>query len=195
MTADHAGHLDATTLAALLDGELEATARATAELHLAWCAACRREYLEAQSLARTNRPSRRVGWRPVAIAAAAALLVIVSGPPLRRALERGSIPAADRSSALRAASVDVVVPAPDAVVERDSTLRFAWHAPDSGSRFRLTLTDDRGETIWEVETGDTSVVLPDRIPLAAGHAYFWYVDALAPDGRSITSGAHRFSAR
>jgi hypothetical protein len=77
----------------------------------------------------------------------------------------------------------------------DGQPTFAWHAGDAGSRFKLTLVDEQGATLWSVDTGDTVVTPPHDVFLAPGRTYFWYVDALGADGRSMTSGAHRFTVR
>jgi len=66
---------------------------------------------------------------------------------------------------------------------------------DSGSRYLIRVTDERGAAVWSTETGDTSVILPAEIALLSGRQYYWYVDALGADGRSLTTGTHRFQLR
>jgi hypothetical protein len=43
----------------------------------------------------------------------------------------------------------------------------------------LRLYDREGSTVWTVETGDTSVALPDSVRLQPRVPYFWRVEAQA----------------
>jgi anti-sigma factor ChrR (cupin superfamily) len=186
-------HLSPETVAAFLDGRLDEGERFTAEAHLASCAVCRRELVELEALL-SRSPANRAPRRILVPLAAAAALALAIGIPATRSAWTGSQPqVVDRTQPGPPARLTAIAPAPDAVLDSQPT--FAWHAADAGSRFKLTLVDEEGATLWSVDTGDTVVTPPHDVVLAPGRNYFWYVDALGADGRSMTSGAHRFTVR
>jgi len=84
-----------------------------------------------------------------------------------------------------------------APVDRDtvegSGLAFAWSSQPGRSLYRLTLTDASGRALWLRDTPDTTLALPVDVSLSGGVTYFWYVDALDADGRSVTTGTRRFT--
>lgn len=71
-------------------------------------------------------------------------------------------------------------------------LRFVWRSAGPAATYRLTLTDPSGAPVWTSSAPDTAVVLAETVKLEGGRAYFWYVDALLPDGRSATTGVQQF---
>jgi anti-sigma factor ChrR (cupin superfamily) len=194
VTSDPAtDHLSPETVAAFLDGRLGDGNRATAEAHLSVCTDCRREIVELRALL-ARSPATRAPRRILVPLAAAAALALAIGIPATRSGWTGNQPqAVDRTRPGPSARLTVLGPAPDAVLDGQPT--FAWHAADAGSRFKLTLVDEQGATLWSVDTGDTVVTPPHDVVLAPGRTYFWYVDALGADGRSMTSGAQRFTVR
>lgn len=194
MTPDTAtDHLSPETVAAWLDHRLGDEARAAAAAHLASCADCRQEIVELQALLAEPsflRSPRRILY-PLAAAAAVMLAI---GIPAARSAWFGPPPAlVNRTQPGASARLMAISPVADAAL--DGTPTFSWHAADAGSRFKLTLVDEQGATLWSVDTGDTVVALPREIALVSGRTYFWYVDALGADGRSMTSGAQRFTVR
>lgn len=194
MTPDTAtDHLTPETVAAWLDNRLSDGERAAAEVHMASCARCRQEIVELQALLAAS-PVTRSHRRILYPLAAAAALMLAIGIPAARTAWFGSAPApVDRTPPGGSARLLTIAPAADAAL--DGVPTFSWHAADAGSRFKLTLVDDQGATLWSVDTGDTVVTLPPDIALVSGRTYFWYVDALGADGRSMTSGAQRFTFR
>jgi hypothetical protein len=45
--------------------------------------------------------------------------------------------------------------------------------------------------VWTESTSDTTLAPRAAAKLSRGGSYFWYVDALGPDGRSATTGVQR----
>ena len=60
------------------------------------------------------------------------------------------------------------------------------------AQYRLTVADSTGGIVWSAESADTLLIPGPEAGLRAGAAYFWFVDALIPDGRTRTTGTHRF---
>ncbi|HEX9165472.1 MAG TPA: zf-HC2 domain-containing protein [Gemmatimonadales bacterium] len=195
MTTDSRAHLDTDTVAAYADGRLAPSECGRIEAHLAGCAACRDEVVSVRQLLASYQPRRRL-LAPIPLAAAAVLVAAI-GLSMAQRLIREPSPAPLRRPAAGAMSgVAVVTPATGTVVEGSGPTEFIWRTGGSpGGTFRLTLMDESGVTVWSIETGDTVAALPAGISLKAGASYFWYVDALAADGRSMTSGAQRFTVR
>ena len=192
---DDGRHLDAETVAAYVEGLLERPRQEETERHLATCRACRDEVVEVRGLLAAQHPAVRRLRLFVPLAAAAAALLMVGVPLARTWNVEANQPAVARTPEERSGGLSVVAPLPDASVASGTSPRFVWHAADPGSRFTLTLVDDGGAALWTIETGDTSVALPPDVSLSPGRTYFWYVDALGTDGRSLTSGATRFVVR
>lgn len=182
-------HLETGEVAAYLDHVLPPGERDRVEAHLADCAECRQEVIEVSRLRHTR--SRRSRWLmvgPAVAAAAIAVLVIArpaDTPPRGPVLRDGERPA------LRVA---LVTPAETAAVEGRS-LTFTWRSAGAGVSYRLTLADERGDVVWSVTSSDTTGRPPGDVRLRPGHRYSWYVDALLPDGRSVTSDVRQLTAR
>lgn len=177
------GHLDGDLIAGYLERRLPDEDAALVESHLAECAACRREAREVSAFLRGGSPRRR--WVPasVAVVAAAAAVVglIVVGLP--------GDPPGSGNDPFRAGpdheteavpTFAALAPAEGRAASPD-TLVFAWSPAAPDASYRLTLTDDTGEIVWEEETADTALALPSDVTLRPGGSYLWYVDAVMPD--------------
>ena len=184
-------HLSLATVAAYVDGALDAGARAEADRHLAGCAVCRGELAQVADLV-AELPAARRGhgwWRLGAGALAAAgivALLFVSPTPSRQT----SRPT-ERTTRSAAATLEIVVPPSGESVLRDG--RIVWHGVEPRATYRVTVTDSTGATRWSAETSDTLVVLPPSTRLEAGARYYLYVDALRADGWSLQSGPRAFT--
>lgn len=180
-------HIENGRLAAYLDDRLPAVERAQVEAHLADCAECRAEVVAVGRLRRSL--GRRSPWVIAAPIAAAAVLAFVL-------LGRPSPPAAGTDPVLReggepAPAIVVVAPAAATTVAPEP-LSFVWRPVPSGVSYRVVLTDSSGGPVWNAVTGDSSALLPATVRLVRGGRYYWIVDALLADGRSVTSGAREF---
>ena len=188
--------LDDETIAALAEGTRDAPLRAAALPHLAECARCRAAVASvtraladpavASAMATLGGGRRRALTIAIQIAAAAVLLVV--------ALPRvGS----DRSPAHRAPTISAVsspaLLSPVGVVAAAPILR--WSSVAGTDRYRTTLFDAVGAVVYETQTSDTVIAIPDSVRLAADRSYFWKVEARMGFGRWSSSELIQFSIR
>ena len=186
MDGQHPGSQD---VAAYLDGSLTAAAKAEMQDHLAECDKCRAEVSELAELLHGGTRRRRWTIAAPAAAAAAAAVFLFAGPLARQATEPpGSVVRAPGAAADREAvpTVQILSPPLDAEVIRDG-LTFSWEPVGTDALYRLTLTDEAGDPVWAVETSEPSIEPPEDLNLEPGVLYFWYLDALLPDGQSHTT--------
>jgi hypothetical protein len=183
--ADHPSTED---LAAYLSGSLPASEALDLENHLSDCWSCRQEVIGGRRLLRSI--PRTVPWLAVPAAAAAilALLLLRPGPagrPGDEALRSESEIGAEGRSLLT-----VVSP------EEGETLGvgapFIWRSDPAQPLYRVTVADRTGRTLWTGDTSDTTLTTPPALRLDRGSRYFWYVDALDAEGRSVTTGTRSF---
>jgi len=165
-----AAHLSDETAAAYADGTLAGAERATAERHLADCAECRRAVVGADAVLRLA--PRRRSWRVPLNLAAAAALVLLLGPAAWRAYQSGT--AAHRASPVAPATAPQPL-GPSGSIRGGPV--FRWTSVPGADAYRVQVMDAGGTVVWEATTADTSVALPDSIPLAPARAYFWQVQA------------------
>jgi len=186
-------HLQARLVAAYVERRLDDDERAVVEAHLATCAVCRREVVEVSRLLLKRR--RASQFLPAAGIAAAALLALVAGVSLIGGPTKTGSEPTIRAHSSSVPALTAVEPAPDVSLSVGDEIRFVWSAADAGSTYRLTVVDESGEPVWSAETSDTvALLMAQAAPVRAG-TYFWFVDALASDGSTLTSGARRFSLR
>jgi hypothetical protein len=182
-------HLSAGKVTAYLAGSLDTAGRAEVEAHLAECEECRTEIIE---VARLAREGKRFPWHVVIpLAAAAGVVGILLLDPSR------SRTAADGHPVVRSpdtpdsvAGVAVVTPGPGATLH--TGFELTWHQVQDASVYRVTVSDERGDSVWAGSTPDTTLVLPSGTIVRSNRLYFWYVDALLKDGRSVSSGLQEF---
>lgn len=186
--------LDDDTLAALAEGSLEAAARAAALAHVAGCAHCR---AGVASVARALDDPAVAGevvaltrlrhrWLKVALPAAAAAAVLLLAWP--RAADDDLAPHRAPSGSTEALPVPV---APIGAVAGAPMLQ--WRALSGADRYRVTLFDDAGRVLYEVQVGDTVVPLPDSVRLVAGRTYLWKVEGRTAWDRWSASDLVEFS--
>jgi anti-sigma factor RsiW len=188
-------HLSLPTIAAYVDGVLDAGARTEADRHLAGCAACRAELVQVADLA-ADLPAARRGrsWRVGAGALVAAGIIGLLFVSPARAPQTSRV--TERTTRPPAATLEIVAPPPGeggAAALRDG--RIVWHAVEPRATYRVTVTDTTGATRWTAETSDTLVVLPSSARLDPAARYYLYVDALRADGWSLQSGPRAFTLR
>ena len=181
-------HITDHDFARYLDRGLSSGEREKIEGHLADCAECRSEMRAIARLLRSRKNRKRWYLGSPLIAAAALVLLFVANPfstsPPGEPTLRGPPDAGNRL-------ISAFDPADGATIGRDA-LTFVWSAIQPDVRYHITLTNARGEDLWRAETTDTSVTVSVDVNLVPGESYFWYVDALLLDGRSVTSGTRRF---
>lgn len=190
-----AGCLDDATIAALAEGALDDTARAAALPHLAECPRCRAAVasvtraLGDPSVAReiaTLRGGRQRLFRIGIPAAAAAIILLVAMPRPNDEL------ALHRAPTITAVSSPVPM-SPVGIVAGADILR--WSSVSGADRYRTTLFDDAGAVVYETQTADTVVGLPDSVHLTPSRSYLWKVEARTGWGRWSASELIEFSIR
>lgn len=188
-------HLSPEELGAYMSDALEGAERTAAELHLVSCRECRAEMIAAQGAVAGVRdsklPSRRLAvFAGLAAAAAIAVVILPRGEP---AYEPARVErSAPSETAIDTGALTIVSPSVDGQLENVAR-QFVWNA-SSGASYKITVTDSTGRPVWTANTGDTAIAIPSSVQLPPGGQFFWYVDALRSDGRSITSGINRFRA-
>lgn len=184
-------HLPAGRVSAYLAGSIDAIGRAEVETHLAECEECRTEIIEVARLARYRK---RFSWQVVMPLAAAAGIVgiLLLGPSRSQTAADAPLTVRSPDTMDSAAGIAVVTPVPGGTPDRGMVL--AWHQVQDASVYRVTVSDERGDSVWTGNTPDTTFVLPAGTILQSNRPYFWYVDALLRDGRSVTSGLQEFRA-
>ena len=182
-------HLSAENLAGYLDTRLPPAMAAVVEAHLAACEACRSDLVATR---RAQGPDRsvRLGVIIPVVGLAAALLLVV--PAVLERTGARSSPDQERGPPRSAIPLGIHAPAEDAAEGRDA-IRFIWNSAGARAQYRLTVADSTGGIVWSAESADTLLIPGPETGLRAGAAYFWFVDALIPDGRTRTTGTHRFT--
>ena len=194
MTRDH---LDLDTLGAMAEGALDAESRAAALPHLASCAQCRADLasitraLAEPELVREIRavetPAPKRWWRVAVPVAAAALLLVLIRPD---ALFRSDPVGRHRSPALTNGT------APSGMIPTGtvaSVPRLVWRPVEGADRYRVTLFDAGGRTLYEAEPRDTVVFLPDSLRITPGERYLWRVEAQVGFDRWVASDLIEFT--
>lgn len=187
-------HLDSNQIAAYLTEELTTEQLEQVEDHLSRCPECRDEIaVVAEVVGGAKRKSRRpvAGIAVAAAAIVAAILLIqsptdisTSGPVMRDGSESAEEPV----------QMAVVFPENGADVVLDS-LKFVWRGAEAMATYRFTLTQANGDVLWTQSTPDTVLTLTSEVGVRSGQTYFWYVDALLPEGRTSTTGTYLFRTR
>jgi hypothetical protein len=183
-------HLSSEELGAYLSNSLSDAEREAVERHLASCGECRAELVEGQRAVATapgGRRGSRSRFYVLGLAAAAAVAFAIWP---RTDFRPGPEVVERNAPAREAGNVTVVSPAAEAEVGA-SAPAFTWKSND-GASYKITVTDAAGVPLWSASTSDTTIVMPSTIQLSRGQQYFWYVDALRTDGRSVTSGVNGF---
>jgi hypothetical protein len=167
-------------IAALAERALGAKERDALLPHVGSCSRCRgllaslsraRRSLEgSEELDVLGHPGdvvkRGVRWRSIMIpvAAAAVLLLVIwsrgERPPLREPPATHQAPRPIRPVGQVAAPTSLV-----------------WSSIPQAGRYRVTIFDREGGVVWETQTADTSVSLPDTVHLGYGVEYYWKVSA------------------
>jgi putative zinc finger protein len=180
------GHPDPHEVTAYLSGTADRAARARFEAHLADCADCAEELVAVRRLHRRPPPmSRRFAVAGAAAAAVIAVALVghrVGGPPVPT-----TPPVRGDGSA---AAVTTVSPQEGAAIEPSQT--FAWRPVAGATSYRISITLADGDSVWAASVADTAVRAPEQALTGGSGTYFWYVDALLADGRSVAGTAHEF---
>ena len=182
-------HPSAEDLAAYLSGSLPTAEGLRLETHLSDCWTCRQEVIGGRRLLRSHRPDRRWLLVPAAAAAILALLLLRPGPT--RPAGEQTLRADGNQAQESPRTLAVISPAEGDTAEVGGP-SFVWHPAPGEPLYRLTIADRTGRTLWTGDTSDTTLMPPQALRLDRGSKYFWYVDALDVEGRSVTTGTRSF---
>lgn len=182
-------------MAALAEGTLDGLARTRALAHLAECPRCRTavasvsralgDPMVAREIAPLGGARRRLFRIAVPAAAAAVILLLVMPAPKSDVAEH-------RAPTITAVSSPVLV-SPVGIVAGADILR--WSSVSGADRYRTTLFDDAGAVVYETQTADTLIALPDSVQLTSSRSYLWKVEARTGWGRWSASDLIEFSIR
>jgi hypothetical protein len=186
MTERLDGHLEPAEVAAYVDRVADARARHRIEAHLASCPECRQELVDATRIAATLPRQHRLSmWIPAA--AAAALVLMVVWPRLTRepTLEHREAPVTTTVAPRALSPVGAV----------DSAPALRWSSVPHTDRYQVRVYSADGAVLWERETTDTTVALPDSIGVRSSRTYHWKVEAYTGFDRRAASDLVEFSVR
>ena len=187
-------HVGDALLASYLDRRLGDEERDRLEDHLAGCDECRGRLLAATGTLRGERRRKRTltasGASALVVVVAGVLFLVPSSPSPDLPQLRGG--AADSTGGPPA--LEAVSPGDGTTVAAGSAL-LVWRSVEGVARYRITVSDPESEVVFERDVADTVVSLRSIGPLTPGEVYVWYVDALLPDGRAVTTGVRSFSVR
>lgn len=190
-----ASHSSASDISAYLDQTLSEGDHKRVETHLATCSECREEVVELSRLLRSY-PRRRplLHWAMAAGIAATLALMLGRVPWIDEAkhltgpveqIERGARPEEDHR-------LSAWTPAKGVPHHRDSLILTWGAAQGSRVQYRATLSTSDGQVLWTASTPDTMLVPPRSLDLRKGETFYWYTDAILPDGRTLTTGVQEF---
>lgn len=179
-------HLEAEEVVGFLEGKLDGLTLRRVQAHLADCAECASELVEVSRLRRPPRSVTRWVATAAATAAVFAATVVAS-----RAMHHQ--PAATDSTAIRgvdAPTVTIISPSEGAEVSGEPD--FVWRSVPGATSYRIAVSRADGDSVWAASGRDTTARPPASASNDATGLYYWYVDVLLADGRSIAGEAHEF---
>ena len=183
-------------LAAFADGTVDAEGRERGVGHLATCGYCQRALASLAAALNDPTVAAAVGkgsgsvrrWIRLAVPAAAAAALAIAilfrqfGDPRSTVTHRGPpITAAAQPEAI----------SPVGVGSRPDRVR--WTVVPGAELYRMTLYRADGSAIYEIETRDTTVAIPDSVRIVSGNSYLWKVEARTGWNRWSASRLFEFS--
>ena len=182
-------HLEPNEVVAYVDRVTTASTRTRIESHLATCAECRAEVIDAARIITTLPRPRATRLRAgVSAAGIAAMLLVVLWPLADR--QPGN--QQHRESAVTATIAPVIL-TPVGPVE--SANAFSWSSVPHADRYDVRVFDSDGSVVWQRQTTDTVVAPPPTIGFRTGRPYYWKVEAHTGFDRSTGSELIEFSIR
>ncbi len=200
-------HLDDTTLASIVDGDVS---RPDAMAHLSVCDDCRRRLSavahlvddaelrpEIQSLEHgTSRSVSPRRWRPASIAAisafaAAAVAALVISLPKKNAESSPPSESIHREGAITTTAPPRII-SPSAVASTNDALR--WTSVSGADIYRVQVWNTDGRVVFSTDTRDTTVALPTELA-KPGATYLWEVKARTGWDRWVSSEFLQFTIR
>lgn len=173
---------DAPTLEAMLRvirGEADEEERLRTLDRVMASASLRDEFALLSAVDEGERRAAPARPRWIAAAAAAVLLLVASGVlwQSRRAAPEGDV--------VRGGADAIVLVAPRERLEANRS--FTWRPAGGESRYRFQLRDAQGGVLFDIETRDTTLVLPANVAVLPDQEYRWWVRAERADGSQARS--------
>jgi hypothetical protein len=192
--------LDEFTVAALADGDLSGAARADVIAHLAVCPRCREQVVSVVRILRdpsvgaalTPREARRGARRAprawmsrrrwitgasalTGLAAAAVLVVLLRPDDPGRAIEVAPpTTPVHRDQAITLTRGPRPINPTGAGAPRDT---LHWTSVPHADRYRVVVFDRDGKAVFDTQTTDTTLALPEALRAGAGQVHLWRVAA------------------
>jgi hypothetical protein len=184
MTLEHLSlHPDAEEVAAYLDGSLSPEDRVRVQGHLADCGECRREVVAVRRLLRARQRPRR--WY-LSLGVAAAGLLLVFAP--WNLIHRGREPVLREPAGSTPEAPTLIAP----VGAVKAPVSLIWSSVPHADRYRVRVFDRDGTLLWETQTADTTIAVPDSVRLLPPRTYYWAIAARTGLERWMDSGFTRF---
>lgn len=194
--------------------------RAASESHLVRCRLCREQVIaladasreealsepapdslrnRAISLApaKSGSPSFISSWRPYIPLALAAAIVLAVGLSVVVYRNKTQPPPAFelRQSDRAAIALSLSSPTDGAVME-PGQLEFRWGDCGPGARYEFTITDEKGDIVFQDKPANNLLALDSRaLKLSAQRKYYWTVSARLPDGTKRESAVAGFTLK
>ena len=180
-------------VAAYLDGRLEGEELARVEEHLASNPSARQELIEASRIVASTpaREQARFRWLPATAGLAAiAALMLIAVRPRTDPGGASTVSTERRAPVEQFDRIDLVSPLEGQSLDV-AAASFAWRSIE-GATYRLVVSNASGQILLQRNTTDTLVNVARSLLTNGSGTYYWSVDALAPDGSSVTSGVREF---
>ena len=205
-----------------LEGAMPAAERPVAESHLVRCPLCRARLIElydevqetgviepapsslkqrvAQSPARRSTSPRIHTLRLYVPLTLAATIVLAVGLSIYVFRIRQPVPGVPRVTDVRqsqgATSPLRLTNPPNGAEVSAGNIEFRWADAGPGARYEVTLTDEKGDILYQENPAANSVVLnTSTLKLSSRNIYYWSVSAKLPDGTIRNSSIDRFTLR
>ena len=82
-------------------------------------------------------------------------------------------------------SLDVLTPAPGQAVTRGSPIR--WAEIPGNIHYNIFVLSNAGDVLWTERLQSTEWILQESLNLTTGGEYFFRVEAILPDGGTLSS--------
>ncbi len=141
----------------------------------------RRELEIVWAASRAARSRRRVGRNWLAAASVVAMAAVGSTWLATR----------DHAPVVRGDDSPIALVAPAGGGEAGLYPRFVWRAVPNAEQYTLTVMDSLGDEVFAIQTGDSTLTLPDSVHLRVGSEYLWSVQARTRDGAAINASPRK----
>lgn len=201
------------------DGSMTADTRSFAESHLASCLRCRQQlialfdaaaeeahvesvpdFLKSRALGLAPEKEKRsflASFRPFAPVALAAVIVLAVGISFFRYRDRTATPTTTdlRQSKPTTGQLALTNP-PNGAQLQHGTIEFRWDDSIPGARYELTLTDEKGDIVFQERNANSPLRLDSAaLKLSPQQRYYWSVTARLPDGTRRESPITSFTMK